>query len=317
MTHEEAFTRAERAGVDGAFTLVDGQHPVGIYLGLEAGQRAVMIVCPEQPPEAPSLSAIQVNSRHRQGGDWALVLRLEQRDLRLLFARLVEDLEEATRARPERPGEVVIERLLRWQRLLARRRGERLDDRALRGLAAELCFLLDEAIPTTGADSATLAWRGPYSAPRDFVWPSVEVEVKAVHKSQREVTVSSLEQLSDTGVPIFLWCKTVELASERDAGAVTAAALVARARAEVSVSGAAADRLEDALRTAGYEDHEEYGRRFLRLGEDLCHAVMEPFPRIQRQAVAPGVVDGSYQVRLADLKPFIVPSWGKERTGVR
>jgi len=309
MSHEEAFSKAERAGVDGAFTRVDGEHPVGIFLGVESGQRAMMVVCRDQPPDPPSLSAIHVEARARQGGDWALVLRLQQRDLRLLFARLVEDLEEATRARPANPGDVVVERLLRWQRLLARREGGRLDDRALRGLAAELCFFLEEALPAMGVESTTMAWRGPYSAPRDFVWPLVEVEVKAVHLPQRDVTISSLEQLSDTGKPLFLWCKHVELATEGDAGAISVAALIAKAREAIAVSASASDRFEEALRTAGYEDHEEYLARFLRFGNSLCHAVRDPFPRIQRQEVAPGVIDGSYRVRFADLKPYTVPSW--------
>ena len=315
MTHEEAFTRAERAGVDGAFTHIDGEHPVGIFLGIESGQRAMMVVCRDRPPDPPSLAAIHVESRLRQGGDWALVLRLEQRDLRRLFARLVEDLEEATRARPSNPGEVVVERLVTWQRLLERRRGGRLDDRELRGLAAELSFLLDEALPAAGAESATVAWRGPFAAPRDFVWAAVAVEVKAVHQPQREVTISSLEQLSDTGVPLYLWCRNVELAAEGDPGAVSAAAIVDRARAAFETSASASERFEDALRTAGYDDHEDYRARFLRFGDSLCYAVREPFPRIQRQFVLPGVVDGSYRVRLADLKPFIVPTWREANAG--
>ena len=51
MTHEEAFEKAERAGIDGAFTCIDAQHPVGIFLGIESGRRAVMVVCPERPPQ--------------------------------------------------------------------------------------------------------------------------------------------------------------------------------------------------------------------------------------------------------------------------
>ena len=309
MTHEEAFANAERAGVDGAFTRIDGEHPVGLYLGIESGQRALMVVCPEQPPDPPSLSAIHVEARPRHSGDWALVLRLEQRDLRLLFARLVEDLEDATRIRPLRPGEVVVERLLRWQRLLARRTGGRLDDRELRGLVAELSFLLDEAIPTAGVESATLCWRGPFCAPRDFVWPWVEVEVKALHNLQRETTISSLEQLSDTGVPLRLWCKTVDIAAGGDMGVVSAAELVERARALVGVSSVASERLEEALRSAGYEDREEYRARFFHLGTSTCYAVAARFPRIQRQDVAPGVVEGSYRLRIADLIPFVAPSW--------
>lgn len=309
MTHEEAFSNAERAGVDGVFTRVDATHPVGIYLGIESGKRTMMVVCPTEPPEMPSLAAIEIEARHRQAGDWALMFRLEHRDLRLLFARLVEDLEEATRARPERPGETVCQRLHRWQKLLARRQGTRLDDRALRGLAAELCFLRDEAVPAWGPDSATQAWRGPFDAAKDFVWPSVEVEVKALYRSGVRILVSSLDQLSDAGVPLYLWSKVVDLAAAGDVGAVSAAVLVEQVRTAVSSKPLALERFEEALRSAGYVDGPEYEGRYLYLGDSACYAVRNEFPRIQRAEVATGVIDATYELRVGDLGAFAVSGW--------
>lgn len=309
MTHEEVFERAERAAKDGAFSRIDETHPVGIFLGIENQCRALMIVCPKHPPDLPSLAAIRVEARQRGTNEWALVLRLERPELNALFLRLVDDLEEATRAFPSDPGEVVVRRLARWQRLLSRKPSEVLDDNALRGLAAELAFLVDEAIPSVGHDTALSAWVGPWDAPKDFALPFAEVEVKGVHRQSREVVISSLEQLTDVGTPVFLWLKPVEMVAASDPHGVSFASIVARARAIVSGHADAAVRLEDALRAAGFEDRSEYADLILRFWPAACLAVRDGFPRIERQDVSAGVVACTYRLALRDLDPFIVSTW--------
>lgn len=309
MTHEEVFQRAEAAGVDGAYTRVSADHPVGLYLGLEHGGRALMVVCPHQPPPAPSLAAICVEIKQRLHGDWALVLWLERADLKSLFAHLVEDLEHATRTEGGDPGETVVRRLVRWQRLLSRRASMLLEEHELRGLAAELTFLADEAISAVGPAAALAAWVGPSAAPKDFVLATAEVEVKAVRRLQRTVTISSLEQLTGAGRPLYLWIAEVDLAEEHDANAVAFPALVARVRGLVSTDAGASERFEDSLRNAGYEDRPEYAKFFIRIARAMCFRVGENFPRLTRDGVSAGIVGCRYELMVRALEPFIVPTW--------
>lgn len=309
MTHEEKFAMAERSGADGAFARIDETHPVGLYLGIEGGQRAVMIVCPQRPPDVPALAAIHVEARQRHAGDWALVLRLARPDLTTLFTRLVEDLDAATRERPDAPGDVVVGRLLRWQRLLSRRPSDLLEDHEIRGLGAELDFLFSEALPATGPLRSVNAWVGPLGAQKDFVFGTREVEVKSMHRQRRAVIVSSLDQLTDAGLPLYLWCRVVESVSVAPGDPTSLAALVGRLRGALSLDALASELFEERLRVAGYVDRPEYEQRGLRFGAAICFLVRDAFPRIQRTAVAANVVDCRYEIALSNLETYQVASW--------
>lgn len=308
MSYEEKFARAEASGQEDVFTRIDDAHPVGIFLGLEGGDRAVMIVCSAKPPDPPPLVAIRAEVRARNDSTWALVLRLTRRDLKGLFTHLVEDLDGATRQATRDAGKAVVERLARWQRLLSRGQSGLLEDREIRGLAAELEFLLTEAIDAVGARAAVSAWKGPYEAPKDFLFDRAEVEVKAIHRQQRRITISSLEQLTDSGLPLYLWSRVVDLDTASDPD-TSLAALVERVRAAVGLDASAADGFELGLRTVGYEDRPEYESRFVRFGATTCCRVSDGFPRIQRQDVAPGILSCSYEVDVDDLAAFQVAHW--------
>lgn len=314
MSIDDLFIRAEAAGADGSFTRIDETHPVGVFIGIEAGQRAVMIVCPARPPDAPSLGAILVEARPRSRGEWALVVRLEQRDLVRQFTRLANDLAAATLAEPTKPGEAAIAELVRWRRLLSRRPNAILEDHEVRGLAGELSFLVEEAVPQFGALAAATAWVGPYEAPKDFAFPDVEVEVKATRRQPRTIRISSLEQLTDTGNPLFLWCRPVELEQTQPMAGRSMSSLVNAARRSVAHDSTAAQLVEDALLAAGYRDRPEYDRIQVRLGSARCFSVVAGFPRIQRPAVDPGVSVGTYEISTSAIAGFEVQAW---RVGVR
>lgn len=309
MNYEQKFALAESSGEEGSFVRIDETHPVGIFLGIESGCRTVMIICLKRPSEPPSMAAIGIDIRPRQNGEWALVLRLIRPDLKALFTHLVEDLDSATRRKPEDPGEVVLSRLSRWQRLLSRGVIGLLEDRELRGLSAELDFLLGEAFCVVGARAALAAWVGPYDAPKDFAFKHAEVEVKAVHKQSREVQVSSLEQLTDSGLPLYLWTRVVELGDAAPGDNRSFTSLIDRVRAAVSNDSVAAESLEECLRMAGYEDRSEYSTRSVTFGATSCFRVSGQFPRIQRPDVVAAVRACRYDLAVADLEQFRVGTW--------
>lgn len=320
MNYEEKFCAAESRREKNGFTRIDDTHPVDMFIGLENGERAVMTVCSQRPPEPPSLAAIGVEVRLRQDGKWALVLRLLRPELKALFNRLIEDLDGAMRQQPENPGETVVARLARWQRLFSQRPLKLLGDQELRGLCAELDFLLTEAIRVVGRRAAVIAWEGPRGAPKDFVFDCAEVEVKAVHQQPREYCISSLEQLTDLGKPLFLWARVVELGHARDPSPSSVAGLVEKLRAATAMDPAASEELEIRLSLAGYEDRSEYALRLVTFGPGTCYKVAPGFPRIERPAVATGIVSCQYNIQAAALEAFRVGSWqegfrdGRRRT---
>ncbi len=309
MSFEEKFARAEASGLDGVFERIDDTHPVDIFLGMEGRQRAIMIVCSQRPPQPPSLASIAADIRVRAHDEWALVLRLVRPDLKGLFTRLVEDLDGATRQRPADPGEVVVSRLARWQRLLSRGALGVLDDDELRGLVGEIAFLLDEAIAAAGPRGAVAAWRGPYDAPRDFVFEHVEVEVKSIHRQRDRLSISSLEQLTDAGRPLYLWTRVVELTSTAPGDPTAVSALVSRVRAAVAHDGDAAEGLEQSLQAAGWEDRLEYETRGVILGASTCYSMIGGFPRLQRLGVPRAIATCRYELTIDELQSFVVATW--------
>lgn len=313
MNYEEKFSAAESRRDTNGFTRIDDTHPVDIFLGLENGERTVMVVCPQRPPEPPSLAAMGVEIRLRHDRKWALVLRLLRPELKALFNRLIEDLDGALRQQSGSPGETVLARLARWQRLLSQGPMGVLGDQQLRGLCAELDFLLAEAIRVVGPRAGVTAWEGPHDAPKDFVMDCAEVEVKAVHQQPREYCISSLEQLTDLGKPLFLWARVVELGHARDPSPNSVAALVEKLRAATATDPAAGEELEIRLHLAGYEDRPEYALRVVTFGPATCYRVAPGFPRIERPGVPGGIVSCQYRIQAAALDSFRVGSW-QERT---
>lgn len=310
MTLGELFQQAERTGADGGFTRIDERHPVGIFVGLDGGRRCILVVCPEQPPAAPTIGALHVEARLRHDGNWALTIRLERPDLSALFTRLVDDLAGATAADGRHPGSVVVQRLVRWQRLFLPARSDLLEDFELRGLIAELSFLIDEAVPFAGPEAALRAWRGPFDAPKDFVFADREIEVKATSHQPKSLHISSLEQLTDVGLPLYLWTRVVELDQVDEADRVRSAfAWVRKARSICATSAQATIDLEDRLHAVGWVDRDEYDCRIMRIGPSLCYRVRDSFPRLQRPNAPSGVLDAQYRIDLGSLSSYVDPDW--------
>lgn len=258
----------------------------------------------------PTIGALHIDVRPRAtSSEWALTLRLERPDLTGLFTHLVEDLASSTLRSPADPGHTIVNRLARWQRMLARGPSPLLDDLELRGLIAELSFLLDEALPRVGHEAAIAAWIGPFDAPKDFGFADRQVEVKATTRQVRAVCVSSLEQLTEAGVPLFLWTRIVDLDLGHLDGTSSAASWVGRARANFATHEPAAQRLEEALRAVGWEDRDEYLHRVVRLGPSACFRVHGQFPRIQRPQVSLAVLDATYRIDAGAMEPFSVSGW--------
>jgi hypothetical protein len=198
---------------------------------------------------------------------------------------------------------------LRWQRLLSRGVLSLLEDQQLRGLCAELDFLHSEAIAAVGLRAGVAAWHGPRDAPKDFVFDFAEVEIKAVHQQPREYCISSLEQLTDVGKPLFLWTRVVDLGSVREADTRSVLSLIQRIRAVVAPDATAAEELEGRLRLAGYEDRPEYGLRVVNFGPISCFRVTAGFPRLERSDVAAGISSCQYRIQAPALEPFRVRTW--------
>ena len=286
---------------------VDATHPLDFYAGIDVDSvRVLALVADTAPPEASRrFKGFELVGSRRTDGRYVLAIRLQQQELRRLFAHLCDDLVEATRSGcPE--GEsmrFVSDRIARWERLLSRDRGGVLDERTLRGLVAELVFIRDLGIPHKGGAETIHAWRGPLGADHDFQFSNAAVELKSVTDTLIAV-VSSIEQLDSTGEPLFLSAVRLESTVEDTAASFSVNRIVETVRSALASSPDAAVEFEEKLTLVGYRPLPEYdSRRFI--VKDIRHfEVGAGFPRLTRATVPSEIAALTYELDLRRCEPY-------------
>lgn len=307
---EDKFRQIESGGTSG-FLRVTATHRVDLFVGVEDGRRALLLLCDEEPPAMPAFETIVCNCRTREDGRWAVLVSLERQDLSSLFAYLAEDLAYATEGDGDsrRAAGRLVERLSWWQQLLSRGRSGLLGNAELRGLVGELLFLRDCAIPALGVKDAVDSWVGPFEAPRDFRFADRDVEVKALTRDAKTLRISSLGQLEDAGVPIFLCRVVLESSTAAQEGAFSVHELVQSVLRGCEAEANVLMALKQRLWAAGYVDLDEYRNvHFLSRGMEY-YACTEGFPRLTSSTVPAGIVSAAYDIDLVTIKAREVQSW--------
>ncbi|RYD85410.1 MAG: PD-(D/E)XK motif protein [Verrucomicrobiaceae bacterium] len=237
------------------------------------------------------------------------VFRVELQDARFgsLFAALLDNfmtaLEEARAG--EDPAQVLLDRLLLWQRLFEELSVDGLSPESQRGLFAELVCLRDVLIPALGPIGGVMAWKAPDRTSKDFAHGKVAIEVKSrMKKSQLKIRVSSENQLDLVGFDLYLMVVTLDAESQ---GGATLPQIVKQLREGVFASGSAMIQLDDRLVRAGYMDiHDShYGDATYTMAMSHFH-VRESFPRLTPNDLPQGVSHVAYDVDLAVLAPFAI-----------
>lgn len=196
--------------------------------------------------------------------------------------------------------QLLLHRLLRWQRLLSKGGGRRLDEREVRGLIGELLFLRDRLLPVAGA-AAVDCWQGPLGQPQDFVYAGRLIEVKTYAAgSNPAIRISSVEQLSTGDVPLFLHLVCLV----RQESALNLPGLVDELRSMLGESLPHIEAFEDRLLAMGYVDLPEYRAMSYAATSTSDYLVREGFPRLTVEQVPAGVTDVSYSVQLVEMRPF-------------
>ena len=277
------------------FRRVDEEHPLDLYAGLSATESwMLMLVSKEEPPAPPPYDTISVSSRQRADGSWALLLELNSKDLFLPFARLCQDLIDASRLCDRDGPSIIISRLARWRRLLEVSR-KALSEPALRGLIGELLILRDSIAPRFGFSASVNAWIGPSKAPQDFLLGGVAVEVKTITPTATSISISSLDQL-DANSQLDLATILLTPSSSDQSGAFNPITLVH------SISNNLDDQtlMEFNLRLAeaGYEELPEYESKWYHCSGVRYYGIGEGFPRLTTTTAPHGIIEATYQVSI-------------------
>ncbi|WP_186172819.1 PD-(D/E)XK motif protein [Burkholderia gladioli] len=275
-----------------------GRKPDGRLALLIALQRVE-----DAPSDLPKVRGVEVLVL---AADGQLQLVLESAGDWEMFRALCLDLLSASNEGSDEPSalQLLVSRLLRWQRFLSKGGGKLLDEREVRGLIGELLFLRDYLIATVGT-AAVECWQGPLGLPQDFVFDGRLVEVKTFAAgSDPSVRITSAEQLTSGDVPLFL--HLVCLVRQDDG--LTLPDLVDDLRRLLTPSYAATESFEDRLLTIGYVDLPEYRAMSYAVTSVGDYVVRDGFPRLTSEQIPAGVKDVAYSVRLADMRSFAVPA---------
>ena len=288
------------------FRRIDDTHSLDLYAGIDVNEaRILMLVTPEEPPLPSAYDAIAVASRHRADGTWALVIELKAKDLAIPFARLCQDLIDATRGCTHGAAAVLLARLGRWHRLMELARNEILSEQTLRGLLGELIILRDVIAPRFGFSAAVNSWVGPQKAPQDFVIAGTAVEVKTCTPAATSIRISSLEQL-DAACPLFLATVRLSPSSNAQGAAFTPEMLVTGIRQELDENTPARAEFDLRLTEAGYQDLPAYSDRWYQWNGTRYSRISREsdFPRLTLATVTAGIVAACYDIALSNCAPY-------------
>ncbi len=308
----------EKPASDLNVRLVDDQHPLKLFWGVDSRSRYVLAYDAAasglpQKKSLPNLSGIDLYIAP-SGSRGKLVLVLQENSNWEIFYALCSDLVRATAAATDETAgsSIILRRLERWQDLLRRSRPGILSPDEIKGLMGELLFLKNVVAAVFGYDTAVGAWRGPEGAPQDFAINETAVEVKCQSGGSKPVVrITSAEQLSPQLPSGYLVVYT--LASQpRDAvGSLSLNSVAAEIRAALSSASATSrERFEDLLYQAGYVTCEEYDDYRFSVVAVKSYQLVDGFPRIVSSTLIPGVEFVSYSVRLDACAGFLSkPQW--------
>ena len=305
MTSIEAlWDLLELEGELGGARRVDESHACDLYAGLDAsGRRGLILVSGTEPPSPPRFEAVDVGTSQRPDRRWSVAMWLDIPGLLPPFARLCQDLIEATRdIDPSDAAAFVLARLARWRRLLGPG-SSALARSELRGLAGEL-VVLEDSLRLWSPSEVMDAWVGPLDAPQDFALPSLWIEAKATLPGASVVRITSVDQLDVAG---RLLLAVVTLANvSADSPGVSPAGLVGAIRRQLAISKSSNAMLEfdSKLAALGYADDASYSETMFRVDGVRYFNVVPGFPAIRRRDLPTGVSEAVYDVELSACAAF-------------
>jgi len=304
---------------------VDSSHPLDLYWARDhAGKYLFIYEFEGEPGEeyrAPKLTGIDayVVKAPLKPLSFRLVLALAERADWELFFSLSNDLVYATRSvQPSRIAvSTILRRLARWQEFLQKSRKKVLPEEAIKGLIGELLFLRNELTPVFGITQAVQFWQGPEEHPQDFNVGDTAVEIKCQSgTAQPTVHITSVEQLSPQLPTMYLCVYTLGRTTSDNLERISLPVLVSEIRQVLCDDGSSQlERFNDLLYSTGYIDSNEYDE-FNYIETDFSvFSVREGFPRIQAEALHPGIVRLTYSIRLDVCEAFrSKPDWLRRET---
>lgn len=291
---------------------VDDLHPLDLYLGREStGERLLVLVTNYEPPMFPQGQSIKIYKLKRNDGKWSVVFKLLNDDLKKFFSQLCDDIIESSREciDPSLGGSFILDRYLRWKKLLEKGFSGIMDQAEIRGLVGELLFL-NKLISLYGSGKSIDSWVGPFGEDQDFRFSDRWYEVKTVRPGASKVTISSVEQLDLFSYQGELIVNYLDNTSSSEPGAFNLIDLVKEIRNKIDEIQVK-ERFDSIIENYGlFLLEEEYSQYFYSLRKTNHFLIRGNFPLIRRSDLNAGVINAKYEISLNALSPFELSALG-------
>jgi hypothetical protein len=297
-------------GADYNVRQVSGKTAVPCYWGRDRDGACLFIVelqgdhTTHYRKNAVAVYGIDVDLRGGDADRQRLVLTLEKEVDRDLFAGLCRTLASALEHAGDSASSlaVALAHIRRWKSFMSGR-GEHLSPDEVRGLFAELAFLLEMLNERQSGLEVVEAWLGPDRSHQDFVFGNTAVEIKSLSGAERStVRISSEDQLESLNDALFL--RIYRLSNLADAaGARSLNEIVAEVQERLG-DAQAIEAFDRKLVSYGYAPLPEYDDPSFVISEVTTYRVVDAFPRLNRSRLPAGIAKVSYEIRLETLAPF-------------
>ncbi|WP_404934609.1 PD-(D/E)XK motif protein [Nitratireductor sp. L15S-10] len=251
-----------------------------------------------------TVHGIDVDLRGGEPGWQRLVLTLEKQVDRDLFEGLCRTLASALEHATDSASSlaVALAHIRRWKTFLSGR-SQHLSAEEIRGLFAEVTFLLELIDMAPSSAVAVEAWLGPEKSHQDFIFGNTAVEIKSLSGTERSmVRISSEDQLESLNDALFL--RIYRLSSLPDAaGARTLNEIVAAVQARLAEADAI-EAFDRKLVAHGYAPLPDYDAPRFVVSDVYSYRVSDGFPRLIRSQLPTGIDKVAYEIRLETIASY-------------
>lgn len=297
-------------GTDFNVRQVAGETAVPCFWGRDAGGACLFIVelqgdhAAQYRKNAVTVNGIDIDLRAGDQGQQRLVLALERQVDRDLFEGLCRTLASSLEHAADSASSLAVSlaHVRRWKTFLAGR-SQHLSAEEVRGLFAEITFLLELIDRQMSSAAAVEAWLGPDRSHQDFIFGNTAVEIKSLSGAERStVRISSEDQLESLNDALFL--RIYRLSSLADvAGACSLNAIVSTVQARLGEADAV-EAFDRKLVAYGYAPLPDYDQPRFVISDVCSYRVSDEFPRLTRSQLSTGIASVAYDIRLEVIAPY-------------
>lgn len=297
-------------GADFNVRQVAGETAVPCFWGRDTSGSCLFIVelqgnhADQYRENVVTVNGIDVDLRGGDPGTQRLVLTLERQVDRDLFEGLCHTLAAALEHATDSASSLAVSlaHIRRWKTFLSGR-GQHLSAEEVRGLFAEITFLLELIDRHASTTAAVEAWLGPERSHQDFIFGNTAVEIKSLSGTERStVRISSEDQLESLNDALFL--RIYRLSNLPDAtGGCSLNEIVSAAQARLDEADAV-EAFDRKLVVHGYAPLPDYDAPRFVVSDVRSYRVSDGFPRLMRSQLPAGIASVTYDIRLEAIAPY-------------